>query len=85
MDTIYRMVGTDTSICSVRGLMIRPGVRVDLLIESDKPLPLIRRAQIKMQLESLLGLPVDIISKVKDVAATSFQAIEQINAVKLSG
>ena len=41
------------------------GGDVDLLIETAKPLTLLDQAHIKMQLENDLGLPVDIIVKLK--------------------
>jgi predicted nucleotidyltransferase len=51
------------------------GGDVDLLIESDTPLSLIHRAQIKMELESQLDLPIDIVTKTRGAVATPFQII----------
>jgi predicted nucleotidyltransferase len=59
------------------------GGDIDLLIESEKQLSLLQRAQIKMELESQLGLPVDIVSKALGVAATPFQSIAQAHATLL--
>jgi len=59
------------------------GGDIDLLIESDTPLSLIQRAQIKMELESQLGLPVDIVSKSRGAVATPFQSIAQSRSVQL--
>ncbi len=59
------------------------GGDIDLLIESDLPLSLIQRAKIKMELESQLGLPVDIVSKVRGNVATAFQIIAQYNSAQL--
>lgn len=51
------------------------GGDIDLFIDSDTPLSLIQRAQIKMELEAQLGLPVDIIAKTRGTVATPFQVI----------
>ena len=59
------------------------GGDIDLLIESDTPLSLIHRAQIKMELESQLGLPVDIVSKTRGACATPFQIIAQSRSAQL--
>jgi predicted nucleotidyltransferase len=56
---------------------------VDLLVETSAALTLIERAQIKMELESLLNLPVDVISKARTAAPTPFQRIAKSNAKKL--
>ena len=53
------------------------GGDIDLLIESDAPLSLIDRAHIKIELESRLGLPVDIVSKTRGAVATPFQVMAQ--------
>jgi predicted nucleotidyltransferase len=59
------------------------GGDIDLFIESDTPLSLIHRAQIKMELESQLGLPVDIVSKSRGAVATPFQIIVQSHSAQL--
>ena len=59
------------------------GGDIDLLIESDLALSLMQRAKIKMELESQLGLPVDIVSKVRGNVATAFQIIAQYNSAQL--
>ena len=59
------------------------GGDVDLFIESDMPLSLIHRAQIKMELESQLGLPVDILAKLRSAGATPFQKIAKFRATQL--
>lgn len=59
------------------------GGDIDLFIESDQQLSLIQRAQIKMRLESLLGLPVDILSKGRHKQPTPFQVIAQSTALRL--
>lgn len=59
------------------------GGDVDLLIETDAPLSLIDRAEIKMELETLLGLPVDILSQVRSAEPTPFQRIARAGAARL--
>ena len=59
------------------------GGDVDVLVETNTLLTLMERAQIKMELESLLNLPVDVISKARNAAPTPFQRIAGANAVKL--
>ncbi|OAI09651.1 DNA polymerase beta [Methylomonas lenta] len=59
------------------------GGDIDLFIESDTQLSLIQRAQIKMQLESQLGLLVDILSKYRGAVATPFQIIAQSQSTQL--
>ena len=59
------------------------GGDIDLFIESDVKLSLIDRARIKIELESQLGLPVDIVSKTRSAIATPFQIIAQSHAYQL--
>ena len=60
------------------------GGDVDLLIETSGPLALVERARIKMELESRLGLPVDLVSHVRDSASTPLQRIARAHAVRLA-
>lgn len=59
------------------------GGDVDILIETDRPLTLIDRARIKMNLEGGLGLPVDVIAQSRKDTPTPFQVIARSNAVRL--
>lgn len=59
------------------------GGDVDLFIESDTALSLVQRAQIKMELESQLALPVDIVAKLRSAGATPFQSIAKFHATQL--
>lgn len=59
------------------------GGDIDLFIESDTQLSLIDRAHIKMELESQLGLPVDIVSKSRNAVATPFRVIAQSQSIQL--
>ncbi len=84
-ETVCRIAGPETELY-LFGSRLDDNARggdVDLFVESTTALPLMRRAQIKMQLESLLGLPVDLVCKTKNTVATPFQIIARSNAVKL--
>ncbi len=59
------------------------GGDVDLLIETTQPLTLLDRARIKLNLETDLGLPVDIVAKVRNDAGSPFQRIARAKAVRL--
>ncbi len=59
------------------------GGDIDLLIETNIHLALVDRARIKMELESLVSLPVDIVSRVRNSTPTPFQRIAWANAVRL--
>ena len=83
--TVTRLAGTGT-VVYLFGSRLNDrakGGDIDLLIESDTPLSLIHRAQIKMELESQLGLPVDIVSKSRGAVATPFQVIAQSRSAQL--
>jgi predicted nucleotidyltransferase len=59
------------------------GGDVDLLIVTNTSLGLIERAQIKMELEAGLGMPVDIVTQVRNEFPTPFQVIARAHAVRL--
>lgn len=83
--TVSRLAGTG-SVVHLLGSRLNDqtkGGDIDLFIESDTLLSLIHRAQIKMELESQLGLPVDIVSKMRGAVATPFQIIAQSPAAQL--
>lgn len=83
--TVFRLAGTGTAVFLFGSRLNdqAKGGDIDLLIESDTPLSLTHRAQIKMELESQLGLPVDIVSKTRGAAATPFQIIAQSRSAQL--
>jgi predicted nucleotidyltransferase len=83
--TVTRLAGTGSAVYLFGSRLNdqAKGGDIDLLVESDIPLTLIHRAQIKMELESQLGLPVDIISKSRDAVATPFQIIAQSRSALL--
>lgn len=59
------------------------GGDIDLLIESPAPPGLWQRARIKLALETVLQIPVDIVAKKKDSAPTPFQAIALTTGITL--
>lgn len=61
----------------------RRGGDVDLLVQSTPPINLIQRARIKMQLESQLGLPVDVIACGNDESLSPFARIAVTQGVLL--
>ncbi len=83
--TVTRLAGTGAAVYLFGSRLNdhAKGGDIDLFIESDTPLSLIHRAKIKMELESQLGLPVDIVSKSRSAAATPFQIIAQSNSAQL--
>lgn len=83
--TVSRLAGTGSAVYLFGSRLNdqAKGGDIDLFIESDTPLSLIHRAQIKMELESQLGLPVDIVSKFRGACATPFQIIVQSNSAQL--
>ncbi|MHB9118254.1 MAG: nucleotidyltransferase family protein [Burkholderiales bacterium] len=83
--TVSRWVGerADVYLFGSRLNDSAKGGDVDLLIEADTSLSLIERAQIKMELESRLGMPVDIVSQVRNAVPTPFQTIVRASAIRL--
>lgn len=59
------------------------GGDVDLYIESAAALPPLRRAALKLRLEALLGLPVDLVVAAKGAEPTPFQRIARKKGVRL--
>ena len=83
--TVSRLAGTGTSVYLFGSRLNdqAKGGDIDLFIESDTPLSVIHRAQIKMKLVTQLGLPIDIVSKIRGAVATPFQIIAQSRAAQL--
>ncbi|MDD4914337.1 MAG: nucleotidyltransferase domain-containing protein [Methylococcales bacterium] len=85
VQTVARLAGTGAAV-HLFGSRLNDEARggdIDLLIESDTKLSLLERAKIKMELESQLGLPVDIISKAFGASATAFQNIALSQSTRL--
>lgn len=82
---IYRLAGTHARVF-LFGSRLNDNAKggdVDILIETETPLSLIERAKIKLQLESELGLPVDVIAQTMGIAPTPFQTIARKYAFRL--
>ena len=85
VQTATRLAGTEAAVYLFGSRLNdeAKGGDIDLLIESDPKLSLLQRAQLKMEIESQLGLPVDIISKDFGATATAFQNIALSKATRL--
>lgn len=84
-ETVSHLVGADAVVYLFGSRLDdrKKGGDIDLFIESDNKLSLIDRARIKIELESRLGLPVDIVSKTRGAIATPFQVIAKSHAHQL--
>ena len=85
MQTVSRLLGLQVVVYlfgSRLNMQVKGG-DIDLLIDAPSPITLLQRAQIKMELESLLGLPVDIVTKTFGETKTAFQTIAQSRAQRL--
>ena len=60
------------------------GGDVDLLIESKQPATILQRARIKVELEQMLQLPVDVIATGRTTQDSPFVAIARANAICIS-
>ncbi|MBK1619495.1 hypothetical protein CKO42_13825 [Lamprobacter modestohalophilus] len=59
------------------------GGDLDLLVETATPMPLLERARLQLDLETQLGLPVDLIVDDHDRAASPFQQLARARAQPL--
>lgn len=59
------------------------GGDVDILVENDQQPTLLERARLKMVLEELLLLPVDVVAIKRGVQPTAFQRIAMAKAIIL--
>ena len=62
----------------------RKGGDVDLLIEPAEPVTFLQRARLKMSLEQLLNLPVDLLLQISTRADSAFVAIARKHALLLN-
>ncbi len=56
------------------------GGDVDLLVETDAKIPRLEHAMMKMKLEQLLGLPVDVLVHAPSKAASPFVELARMKA-----
>ena len=87
VQTVSRWAGTGAAVYLFGSRLNdqAKGGDIDLFIEAKVPLSLLLRAQIKMELEAQLGLPVDIVSKAFEAEPTAFQMIARSHAIPLEG
>ena len=83
--TVIRLAGAESAVYLFGSRLNdhAKGGDIDLLIESDMHLSLINRAQIKMELEAKIGLPVDIVAKTRGSVTSSFQNIAMAQSIQL--
>jgi len=84
--TVVHQWSTGNAVVSLFGSRLNDhakGGDVDLLIEAEEAISLLDRARIKMTLEKVLCLPVDIVSKTHSDQGTPFQRIAQASAIRL--
>jgi predicted nucleotidyltransferase len=74
VETIVGM-GSNVRVFGSRLNDSKSGGDLDLLVESDAPVDAIRRADLKMDLEEKLDLPLDIIFLEKGKKRTAFQEL----------
>jgi len=84
LETVSRRTGSGSTVYQFGSRLDdrTTGGDVDLLIETDIPLTLIERAQIKLELETESGLPVDILAQGRQGAPTPFQRIARAQATR---
>lgn len=85
VESIHRQLGSQARVL-VYGSRLDDKARggdLDLLIESDELPPLLMRADLKLELETGLSMPVDVLTMKRGAAPTAFQRIARANAVPL--
>lgn len=81
----HEVLGED-AIVSVFGSRLdddRRGGDLDVLVEAAQRPSLLQRAELKLRLETALGLPVDIVARARDANPTPFQTLAIAHAVRL--
>ncbi len=85
--TIHSIAGPDVKVWVFGSRLddTRRGGDLDLLIESVPAAGLIQRARIKLLLEQVLHLPVDILATCFGAPDSAFVSIARAHAVRLEG
>jgi len=83
--TVRRQLGAQARVSLFGSRLDDParGGDVDILVESDLQPSLLERARIKMVLEELLSLPVDVVTIKRGAQPTAFQRIAMAKAIVL--
>ncbi len=58
--------------------MTTPGGDVDLLVETDEYIPRMEHAMLKMELEQMPGLPVDVLIRARNAEASPFVELARL-------
>ncbi len=61
------------------------GGDVDLLVETDEKIPRMEHARMKMELEQMLGLPVDVLVHARNMAASPFVELARLKGRPIGG
>lgn len=86
-ETVARIIGVDARVW-LFGSRCNENVRggdLDLLVEDDVLPSIMQRARIKVELESALAMPVDIIGIKRGMPPTAFQRIALATGIPLGG
>lgn len=84
-ETVTGEAGADATIY-LFGSRLNDAARggdVDLYVECDAPLSRLRLAALKLRLETLLALPVDLVVASRNTVPTPFQRIARHGAIRL--
>lgn len=84
IDIAHKVVGDDAQVWLYGSRLQdeRKGGDIDLMIQTLTPMSLLDRAMIKVQIESVLDIPVDVLSTTFD-STRPFVEIARSNAVRL--
>jgi hypothetical protein len=83
--TVHQQLGTQARV-SLFGSRLDDSAKggdVDILVESEQQPSLLERARIKMILEAVLLLPVDVVTQKRGAQPTAFQRIAMEKSVVL--
>ena len=86
-ETVSRIAGAKAQVFLFGSQLddMARGGDVDILIETPYRLRRVEQARIKMELERMLGRPVDLLVHVQGATPTSFHKIAKAKSVRLEG